>query len=113
MITLQIKRKYFDAIAKGTKKIEWRAPSKYNKRLLLKKNEEGLYCKNEIDKEIQLINGRSNNSPRMIIQVSRIEPLKFIRDIDEPENFFKAPIGATSIGIFIEKVLSVENYSLE
>jgi hypothetical protein len=105
MLTLQVKRIEFEAIASSKKKIEWRSPSKYNKRLMLKKNNQGLYTENTDIKEVLFINGYRTNAPRVTVEVLFIRPYKFIRDIDEPENCFKANEGENAIGIHLGKII--------
>jgi hypothetical protein len=105
MLTLQIKRKEFQAIADGTKKIEWRSVSLYNKKKLLKKNEDGLFILNNEVKELQLINGYRKDSPRLIVEVKLIEPVKFLIDINEPHNLFKATAGGHAIAIYLGEVI--------
>lgn len=106
MITLQIKRNEFEAIASGKKKIEWRSPSKYNKRLLLSLNEHGQYTENTEVKEIQFVNGYRKDAPRVVVEVLLIRPYKFTRNIDEPENLFRANENECSIGIHLGKVIN-------
>lgn len=105
MITLQIKLVELEAIRLGKKKIEWRFPSLFNKRLLLKVNPEGKFIENTEDKEILFINGYRKDAPRLRVEVTAIRPYKFVRNIDEPDNHFKANEGENSIGIHIGRVL--------
>lgn len=99
MITLRIKKTEFDLIKIGSKKTDWRAPSIYNKKLLLSKNENGLFCENRDIKEIQFINGYSLNSPSLIAEILLIRPVKFTKDIVIAEDNFTAHEGECSIEI--------------
>lgn len=105
MLTLQIKRKEFEAIASGKKRIDWRSPSKYNKRLLLSKNSDGLFVENTDIKEVQFINGYRKNAPSVRLEVLCIRPYKFIRNIDDSENCFRANEGENAIGIHLGKII--------
>ncbi len=107
-VILQIKRKEFEMIKAGTKKTEWRAPSKFNK--------DRLFCPDpEFDNQlngnpeitsITFINGIKPDSPRLTVEVEkRIRMVKFGRDIDQPENNFKALEGQFAIEICLGKII--------
>jgi hypothetical protein len=105
MIILRIKKAEFEAIKKGTKKNEWRKPSLYNKRILLDKNEAGLFCENSKIKEIQFINGYMPDSPSLKIAVKLIRPVKFASNVEIKEDIFTARAGECSIQIMLGKII--------
>ena len=105
MLTLQIKRNEFEAIASGKNKIEWRSPSRYNKRLLLTKNGDGLFVENTEIKEIRFVNGYRDNAPKIKLEVLFIRPYRFIRDVNEPENNFRGNEGENAIGIHLGRII--------
>ncbi len=105
MIVLRIKKKEFDAIKIGTKKTEWRQPSLYNKRLLLSKNEAGLFCENKNIKEITFINGYMPDSPKLTVEILNIRPVKFSRNIEIKEDLFIAREGECSIEIKLGNII--------
>lgn len=105
MIILRIKKAEFDAIKKGTKKTEWRKPSLYNKRILLDKNKDGLFCENKNITQIKFINGYNLDSPSLIIEVKLIRPVKFSRNIEIKEDNFIARAGECAIQIQLGKII--------
>ena len=105
-VILRIKAKEFQAIKNGTKKTEWRKPSIYNKRILLSKNKEGLFCENKDLKEVTIINGYNPDSPRITIEVLSIRPVKFSTNIEIKEDIFTARAGECAIEIKLGKILS-------
>lgn len=107
MLTLRIHRKEFELIKAGTKKTEWRQPSKFNKKLLLKVGEDGLFTENFDIKEILFVNGHRPDSPRVIAQVERIRPIRFAEDIKIPADNFIGYQGQCAIEIRISGVKEV------
>ena len=111
-VTLQIKRKEFDMIMAGTKKTEWRSPSKYNLNLLFVPDPEfdGKLNGNPEITSITFLNGRAKDSPQLTIEViKRIREVKFSRDIDLPDDNFHALEGQFAIEISLGKILEIKN----
>jgi hypothetical protein len=109
-VSLQIKRKEFDLIKSGIKKTEWRAPSKFNKDRLFCPDKEysGQLNGNPDISEIEFINGMKPNAPRIIVEVAkRIRMVRFGRDIELPEDNFKAQEGMFAIEISLGKIISI------
>lgn len=107
MLTLRIHRKEFEMIKAGTKKTEWRQPSLFNKKLLLAKNEDGLFVTNYDIKEILFVNGHKADSPRLIATIERIRPVRFSEDIQIPADNFIGYSGQCAIEINISGVKEV------
>jgi hypothetical protein len=107
MIILRIKKKELDAIKTGIKKNEWRNPSLFNKKILLKKNKEGLFCENTEKNVIKLINGYKKDSESILIETNLIRPVRFSKNIEIAEDNFKAKEGDCSIQIVIDKILNI------
>ena len=107
-VCLQIKKKEFEMIKSGTKKTEWRAPSKFNKARLFKPDpayNDQLNGDPEIT-QITFINGMKPSALRLIIEVAeRIRMVKFQRDVDEPENNFHALKDQFAIQIKLGKII--------
>jgi hypothetical protein len=103
MITLRIKRAEFEAIKSGKKTTEWRSPSLYNKRLLLKINEKGQFDRNDEIKEIIFINGYKKDSPAITMQVLSIIPVCFVQKFSDSD--FKANPGEKMIEIKLGKIV--------
>ncbi len=102
---LRINKKNYDAIVAGTKKSEWRQVSKYNKGLLLRPRlSDGLLEGNPDIKEVLLIAGYANDSPRVTVGVEFIRPCKFSRDVVIPEDDFKALAGQVAIEIRLSPI---------
>ncbi len=98
MITLQIKRAEFELIISGSKTIEYRAPSLFNKRKLLIKNKDGVFDKNS-NVQIKMVNGYKKDAPFVILDVSEIVPIRFSNDFEDPKNNFRAKAGECTIEI--------------
>jgi intein/homing endonuclease len=90
MIILRINKKNFDLIASGLKKSEWRQYSKYNINLLFKDRGDGKKDGNNEIKQIKFINGYSAESPEIIKDIELIRLCKFSKDVDIPNDNFKA-----------------------
>jgi hypothetical protein len=107
-VCLQIKKKEFEMIKAGTKKTEWRAPSKFNKARLFKPDpayNDQLNGDADIT-QITFINGMKPDAPRLIIEVAeRIRMVKFSRDIDIPEDNFHALKDQFAIEIKLGKII--------
>ena len=105
MITLQIKMSEFQQIASGVKKIEYRSPSLFNKRKLLKKNENGEYDVNSEDKSVLFINGYKHDAPMLLCEVVSITPIRFTSRFVDDINGFIAEAGECTIEIVLGKIL--------
>ena len=105
MITLRIKKAEFEAIKNGTKKSDWRKPSLFNKRILLDKNQDGLFCENKKIKEIKFVNGYLPTDPFIICKIILIRPVKFTRNIEIKDDNFIAIEGECSIEIQLGKII--------
>jgi hypothetical protein len=107
-VCLQIKKKEFDMIKSGVKKVEWRAPSKFNKdRLFCPDPEYNGQLNGDPDiTSITFINGMKPDAPRLTVEVAkRIRMVRFPRDIDQPENNFHALEGQFAIEICLGKII--------
>jgi hypothetical protein len=105
-IQLQITKENFDLIASGTKTIDYRAASTFNKKKLLRKAKNGKWGKHFDIKEIEFINGFSPDAPRLIIECIQICPIFFINDFVNEENNITAPKGGSAIEILLGKIIS-------
>ncbi len=104
MVILRVLKKDFDLIAAGTKKTEWRSVSHYNKKLLLKINDKGLYDRNEDIKEIKFVNGYRSDAPALLAEIHFIRLDRFINDVDIPADDFHALAGQVAIEISLGKI---------
>lgn len=86
-VTLRIKKVELDLIRAGTKKHEWRKPSKYYWSLLGRERADGKKEANPDIIEIQFINGYAKDAPRLQIKVKRILMIKAVKDYRIPYNF--------------------------
>lgn len=105
-LRLRIKKINLDLIKAGTKKTEWREPSLYNKNLLFKERADGKREGNSDIKEILFINGYDKNSEKLLVEVTRIRLVKFSRNVDIPEDNFKALEGQFAIEISLGNIIS-------
>jgi len=106
MTILRIKKKEFDLIKSRTKKTEWREPSNYNKKLLFTPREEdGKLDGNKDIKEITFINGYKADSGRLTVEIKGIRLVKFINNVDIPEDNFKALAGQFAIEIKLGEII--------
>lgn len=106
-VILQIKKKEFDMILSGEKKREWRAPSKYNKNKLFKKrDEDGILIGNDGIKSITFVNGYSTDAKSVTVECLRIRMQKFSKNIEIPEDNFKALEGQCAIEIVLGKKIT-------
>jgi aminopeptidase-like protein len=105
-IQLQIKRKELDLIKAGTKKREWRAPSKYNiDKMYIKRESDGVLIANPEINEVEFINGYRNDREKIIVQVLRIRMQQFSKNVDFPEDNFKALEGQKAIEIVLGEII--------
>ena len=106
-VFLKIKKSNLDAIKAGTKRTEWREPSVYNKKLLFKKRElDGKLDGNSDIKTITFVNGYSKDAEKLIIEVKQIRLVKFSRNIEIPEDNFKAVEGQFAIEISLGSIVN-------
>jgi|ERR1035437_2191665 hypothetical protein len=107
-VILRIKKENFDLIKVGTKKHEWRSPSKYNLDLLYEKTprEDGLKWHKAELTEIEFINGYNKDSPRMTVEFLECRFITFEEDINYPEDNFHALKGECCIKISLGKIIS-------
>lgn len=105
-VSLQIKRKNLDLIKSGVKKTEWREPSVYNKRKLFCDNGTGKLDGNPAITSIELINGYSSNREIIEVEVTRIRLVKFTRDVNIPEDNFRALKDQFAIEINLGSIIS-------
>jgi len=99
MVTLNVKRKEFEAIKNGQKKRDYRDASLFNKKKLLKLNAQGLFDVNLDIKEIQFINGYKKDSESVIMEVLLITPVCFVNAYENEKDLFTAIAGANMIEI--------------
>lgn len=105
-VTLQIKKINFDLILKGTKKNEFREPSLFNKRLLLKDRGDGMKEGNTDIKFIQFINGYSKDARKLLVEVLLIRPVNFTKNTELPEDNFIALEGQKAIHISLGNIVN-------
>jgi hypothetical protein len=106
-VTLQIKKKNLYLIKQGIKKNDWREPSFFNKKKLLKKNDEGKFTENYDITEIEFVNGYASDAERLLIKCNGIIPVRFSRNIDDPNDNLIATEGANSIRIILGEIISL------
>lgn len=106
VVNLQIKKQNLDLILAGTKKTEWRELSKYNKDLLLKDRGDGKKDGNKEITHINFINGYSKNRAQTKVEVTRIRVVKFSKNIEIPEDNFKALEGQSAIEISLGNIVN-------
>lgn len=104
MVVLRIKKVNFDLILSGTKKIEYRENSIYNKKLLFKDRGDGKKDGNSDIKAITFINGYQKNARSLIAEVKSIRLVKFSMDVREPDNNFEALKDQFAIEIILGKI---------
>lgn len=83
MKTLKITRLEFDLIKSGQKKIEFRKPSLFNKRVLLDKDEEGKFIAVTTPGKIKFVHGYRPDAPYFIATYEKIIPIKFTQNYSE------------------------------
>lgn len=106
-VNLKIKKANLEAIKAGTKKTEWREPSVYNKKLLFKPREsDGKNEGNADIKTITFVNGYSKDAEKLIVEVKQIRLVRFSRNIEIPEDNFKALEGQFSIEISLGSIVN-------
>lgn len=105
-VQLQIKRENLELIKSGKKKTEWREPSEYNYKKLFKYKEDGKRHGNEDITEIEFISGYAKNRESLIVSVKRIRLVKFTRNIEIPDDNFKALEGQFSIEINLGDIVN-------
>ena len=102
---LRINKTNLDLIKSGIKKTEWRAPSLFNKKILFKKNDDGLLDGNKEIKTLKLVNGYSASSDFIIIEVLNIRMVKFMNDIEIKNDNFRALKDQFAIEIKLGNIL--------
>jgi hypothetical protein len=105
-VNLQIKRINLDLIKSGIKKTEWREPSLFNKKLLFREREDGKKIGNDEIKTISFINGYNKDREILIVEVKQIRLVKFTKNIEIPEDNFKALEGQFSIEINLGSIVN-------
>lgn len=109
-VSLQIKRKEFDMIKAGTKKTEWRSPSLFNKQKLFFQNKDiGKWDARTDITQIEFINGYRTDREKLIVECLGIKMYKFVRDIDIPEDNFKALEGQFAIAITLGIIINSQS----
>ena len=104
VINLVIKKKYFDQILSGEKTKEYRAPSKFNARLLGFKDTNGKYSPRKDITHIRFINGYGPKSPMLVAECKEIGCYTFMNEI--PEGMKK---GQIAIEIILGRVAETAN----
>ena len=104
-VTLRIKKEELDLIRAGTKKHEWRAPTKYYWSLLGIKGTDGIKIANPNITAIQFINGYAKDAPRLLVECKGIRPVRFQEDTDIPEDNFKALKGQKAFEITLGNII--------
>lgn len=106
-VILKIKRENLELIKSGVKRTEWRENSVYNKRLLFKDRGDGKKDGNKDIKFIEFQNGYRKDSEKVIIEVENIRLVRFARDIEIPEDNFKAKEGQFAIEIKLGNIINL------
>ncbi len=105
-VQLQIKKGNLELIKQGKKKTEWREPSVFNKKLLfIPREEDGKLIGNENIKLIEFINGYKKDRQIILVECTRIRLVRFSRNIEIPEDNFKALEGQFSIEISLGNII--------
>lgn len=104
IVKLQIKLENLDLIKSGTKKTEWREPSLYNKKILFKIREDGKREGNSDITHIEFINGYRTDREILLIECKLIRLVKFSRNIEIPQDNFKALEGQFAIEISLGEI---------
>ncbi|MBK8045052.1 MAG: ASCH domain-containing protein [Haliscomenobacter sp.] len=89
---LRIKKQYFDEIAAGTKKIEYREGKEYYWSRLVNMDENGEFVSFKPINEIVFINGYHKDAPRMRVAVEKIEFIE-VKDNGEIYQDFAIHLG--------------------
>jgi len=105
-VNLKIKSKDFDLIASGAKKNEWRNLSKYNRNKLLVKNSVGKQDGNSKIKYVIFENGYSKDCRKMKVEVLSIRVFRFGRDVEIPNENFKALEGQFAIQLALGDIVN-------
>lgn len=106
-IQLQIKKVNLELIKAGIKKREWREPSKFNKdKMYIKRESDGVLIANPDITEVEFINGYNSDREKLTVKVERIRMQKFTKNIDIPEDNFKALEGQCAIEIVLGEIIS-------
>ena len=105
-VSLQIKKENLELIKSGKKKTEWRQYSVYNNMLLFKDRGDGKKDGNKDIKFIEFVNGYSKNVEKLLVEVLSIRLVKFTRDIEIPEDNFKAKEGQFAIEIKLGNIVN-------
>lgn len=105
-VNLKIKSKDYDLIASGVKKNEWRNMSAYNRKKLLYINSDG---KQEGRNDIKFVvfeNGYSKDCRKIKLEVLSIRVYRFSRDVEIPEENFKALEGQFAIQLALGNIVN-------
>jgi len=106
-VSLQIKRINLDLIKAGLKKTEWREPSIFNKKLLFRERKsDGKKEGNTDITHIEFINGYKKDREILLVECKQIRLVKFSRNIEIPEDNFKALEGQFSIEITLGGIVN-------
>jgi len=100
IVNLIIKKKFYDQILSGEKTKEYRAPSRFNARLLGFKDDNGKYSPRKDITHIRFINGYRADSPMLVAECKEVGCYTFINEI--PEGLKKGDI---AIEIILGKVV--------
>ena len=108
-ISLQICKKELDLIKSGTKKKEFRSPSKFNMKILTIQNleikDKYILIGNPEITEIEFLNGYSKVREKLTIKCKGIRLVRFQNNVDEPDNNFKALEGQVAIEILLGEII--------
>ena len=105
-ITLKIKGKDFDLIASGVKKNEWRNMSAYNRKKLLYINSDGKQDGRNDIKFVVFENGYSKDCRKIKVEVLSVRVYRFGRDVEIPEENFKALEGQFAIQLALGNIVN-------
>lgn len=106
-VNLKIKKANLESIKAGIKKTEWREPSIYNKKLLFKVREsDGKREGNSDIKTVTFVAGYSKDSERLTVEVESIRLVRFSRNVEIPEDNFKALEGQFAIEIKLGRIVN-------
>lgn len=105
-INLKIKSKDFDLIKSGVKKNEWRNLSAYNRKKLLVKNADGKQEGRNDIKTVIFENGYTSDCRKIEVEVTSIKVFKFGRDVEIPEDNFKALEGQFAIQLALGNIVN-------
>ena len=110
MTTLTIKKDEFQAILSGQKKRDYRDPSHFNKKKLLKINASGQFDRNSDIKEIKFLNGFKKDSPFVVMEVLDIIPVHFLNAYTNTADCFTCQAGVDQIEIQLGQIITKGGY---